>query len=799
MKNDLHGSPRLFFARLAGCLAPTLCGIALYLAAGSPELRSNVILAGGALIPAVNLGLLLAAGRIPRGLVYGLALSPLTAGAGGGLAAIFGMTPERAVITLALGSVLLAVTGVLAGRKSAGSPEGPDRIGDAGSESDPGLAIALGMGLLAAAGTAWMLFDSVSLRTSWHGLLHASIAYRILDHGLPPENPFFAGEPLIYYWFYHLGGGHLAAAAGRSPLFGFALLNVLALSALFPALYLTGRSAGLKTGAALLGCALGALALNPLGPVLFWLNGPEIALADIAGGRPPGNYLAHFCMGFDFRLASPLTKFWNVSSFAPTLPLFALGLHALLRTRTRPLAGGALIAATLFAMLAVNPLTGAVFAACAGAGLLVWLTAGNPRASLGLAGGLAVACLAAAPLLLSALGGEGGTEGSGTEGLLPIGGAAANADGRAGLSAASEGGGLFAVGLSTAALLGLILAAGPVLIPALFGAVRALKKRSVEGATLGVTCLVLAAGAALLSLPEGNQYKLIRLLTLPAGVLAAGPALTFARRLRLPAFVPIALLAIVILPNSLMALAVYLSAAQAPMPLNDTGPDIVLTDSARPSASVYQFLREETPPDAVVVVHPDDRLRGVAGFMQGDEVPSLARRAIYTGHDFYLTNRHPGLHDRLTRVTTLFAGGEGPFPEPVDDRPLYVLLRRGDTPRALEGPGWEQVFRSGECRVFSGKIVSDTLFPEPEKGCLTLFSPIECPFIVPCRRTDPSSSSRASPPFPGRSTPSVSTSAPCSSRAPWRPASSSSRWWAPRSTARAPSRSPASGAAWGSA
>jgi hypothetical protein len=217
---------------------------------------------------------------------------------------------------------------------------------------------------------------------------------------------------------------------------------------------------------------------------------------------------------------------------------------------------------------------------------------------------------------------------------------------------------------------------------------------------LAVFTLVLLGMGLVMHFPEGNEYKIVRLLLLPAGVLAGAPLVAFFRRLRLHAALSVLVAALFLLPGNGMALWAYLSTARAKVPIREEGERILLTDSRDDRKEAYRILRDETPGDAVVVVNPEDRIRSVGGYMQGDEVPALARRPLYTGYAFYLTERHPGFEDRLERSSALFQGRDGPLPRPVEGRPLYVLVRSDTVPARLEGPGFEAVFKGRGCALY---------------------------------------------------------------------------------------------------
>ena len=73
--------------------------------------------------------------------------------------------------------------------------------------------------------------DSPRTLLSAHGFLHSAILQRFLhSFGVPPENPFFAGEPLGYYWFYQSLGAGVSSLTGLDPLHSFELLVCFAIA-----------------------------------------------------------------------------------------------------------------------------------------------------------------------------------------------------------------------------------------------------------------------------------------------------------------------------------------------------------------------------------------------------------------------------------------------------------------------------------------------------------------------------------------------------------------------------------------
>lgn len=339
-----------------------------------------------------------------------------------------------------------------------------------------------------------------SLRTSYHGTLHATLGEAVLREGLTPENPYHAGEPLRYYLLYPALGA-LLGRTGMGPLWGFALLNLLAGLLLGPALDALGRALGLSFRARRFAFAWTVLGLNGLG----WLwasqsGGPLLAFRAPDGpgsGVPLGAMplallqgLAHspFGMDWDARLQSFLPKFLNVSSFALAIPFTLWSLAFALREGRRALLAAA---AHLGAATAINPLAGALAAVMLAARRIGDLRR-PARAARELAPAAALALALALPFLLPVL--RGGAAG-GEEGGTAI-GFALTGDG------------------PLANLVGPLLMLWPLAIAGAFAL-----PRSRLGFLGGVLALALLLGCA--PLPWGNEYKFVRLaallLALPAG------------------------------------------------------------------------------------------------------------------------------------------------------------------------------------------------------------------------------------------------------------------------------------------
>lgn len=337
-----------------------------------------------------------------------------------------------------------------------------------------------------------------SLRTSNHGTLHAAIGEAVLREGLQPENPYHAGEPLHYYVLYPLLGC-LLGRAGMGPLWGFALLNLLAGLLLGPALDAFGRALGLSFRArrfAFLGTifglnGLGWLWASPDGGPLLDLRSYDQPGAGVALGAAPLALLQHLADGpfgltWDARLQSFLPKFLNVSSFALAMPFTLWSLAYALRPEPRALFGAA---THLGVATALNPLAGGLAAVMLVLRNLARLRA-PAAAARALGPPLLLALLISVPFMLPFLapGSEGGN------------------DIKTGFLLAGDG--------PFANLVGPLLLLWPLGLAGFFFLPR--DRRLFLGAALALTLLL---GCA--PLPWGNEYKFVRLAGLLLAVAAA--------------------------------------------------------------------------------------------------------------------------------------------------------------------------------------------------------------------------------------------------------------------------------------
>lgn len=558
---------------------------------------------------------------------WGLATSPLVFLGSGILAG--GADRPAVVVLAAAASVSFAVRAITRSHgTTAGWRPRPEHL--------------LGGGL--AACVAVLTLASAAFWASYHGLLHSAVVYEILRGGAPPQNPYFAGEPLHYYWGYHLFAAYLVRIAGIDPLTALGWWRVLSGGLLVVVLSRIGRRFGITGPRAVIGAVAAMLGLNALGWVfLVPQAGAALELLGSAADRPL-QILGMMTLGYNRRLGAGATIILNLSGFAPALAFGLLGVdRALIAGRSRAAAAAAL-ACTCGAFV-INPLGGAS-ALLVGLPLVVGRVVHRRCSALRVSWGAASLCLGAllaAPYVLG-LGAEETRE-------------------------------LVRPALSTGRLWQLLWVLGPLALAA------------------GLSCTVhprrcfplwLAAGTAaafgtLLELPAKDEYYFLRAAALPLGILASG---WISRRRPLS----LVLLGVLLVPPAAITVAAYGSAVARPLPLAARVTDLVIVPEGRDEARAYAYLREQTPQDSVVV---EPFGPGQLSFLpaQGSDVPSLARRRMFLGFmsgidkktGGMLLGGHSGLDQRVQTIERVFSPRTPPEALAAElqaiHRPCFLVLR----------------------------------------------------------------------------------------------------------------------------
>jgi hypothetical protein len=218
--------------------------------------------------------LLPAASRTTRWTV-GLVLAPLVSSIAGWALLSAHVDAASAARLIGWGAFALWIVMLVRGRRPQESLDAGER-----APSHPamwllsgGLAVAIALPHVI---NPWMLVKS----DAWN---HCGIVYQILERGIPPEDPRFAGLHLNYVWFFNLYIGLLARVHDGNPFVLMSAMNVLDVALMAWLAYVLGwmvwRSRGGALGTALLTCC----GFNALMLLLWPLRGIR-GLSEFAHG-----------------------------------------------------------------------------------------------------------------------------------------------------------------------------------------------------------------------------------------------------------------------------------------------------------------------------------------------------------------------------------------------------------------------------------------------------------------------------------------------------------------------------------
>jgi hypothetical protein len=533
-----------------------------------------------------------------------------------------------------------------------------------------GYAATLAMLAMCAAILVWLLAGNPRLLASWHGFLHAGIATSFA-RSFPPENPFFAGEPLPYYWFYHFAGYWLSHALHLNLLLTFQIVSWVSLAVLVIVAGMIGRRCFRSAFSGVAIAYLALCGLNPLGPVIaltksvtrgealvqHW-NGPventfvSNQQADRLMTQP---LLGAMYVGNDWRQGPDLVWFFDIGSRAPALA----GLLLLLYLFLEPEPSLRRVAVVLLVSLLVTAL--------------------NPLIGLAVAGALGVASLLRrqrTPFLLSVACGAGALLASPTYYQMFF-----RVSGGSGVMLRTVAGPLI-VAVNFAVLAGL----------AFFGARKAANQPLTVVAWAG---MVLLALLAVVHLPEGNEHNLGNaaqfLLAIPAGAcLACLPRPRAA--LFLAIFVPVT------------AGTLYAYANRPPMPIAISADAIVRTAPVDLDR-FYDWIRRETPSRSVFIADPATPVK-----MSGNasELPAMTSRALFTDLPNYLTRPNPDFAFRTQLAVDAAQGRELTAPQREYlqrlNRPTYLISYKLENRDRLATLYGAPVFQNTTVAVFASGV-----------------------------------------------------------------------------------------------
>jgi hypothetical protein len=169
-------------------------------------------------------------------------------------------------------------------------------------------------------------------------------------------------------------------------------------------------------------------------------------------------------------------------------------------------------------------------------------------------------------------------------------------------------------------------------------------------------CILLLASAAFMvaatvvDLPLGSQNNFFQAALVPIGVVATGALVSDTgalRRWRAAA------IAAVFAPTAAIVIAGYTGRPDVPIAFE--GAQLVRTPAEAPLARLYEWIRNETDPDAVFVIEPRRPIRAMSG--NTAELPALTHRALFTlRNSHYIVSDYPDVERRIAIALQLLDG-----------------------------------------------------------------------------------------------------------------------------------------------
>jgi hypothetical protein len=512
---------------------------------------------------------------------------------------------------------------------------------------------------------------------SWHGFLHSAIVERFPSPTLIPENPFFAGAPLKYYWFFHWLGAGVVRLSGLDPLNALRLVTLIGLVGLVLSAALAGRRAYRSLGAGLLIGVLAMSGANPLGPLIalgrfiaaphqsLLTRPPESgewdrvhvsdALSDRLMSRPllPAMYISA-----DWRNGQNIVWFFDISSRGLALAALMALLCLLLAPRSPPLELVGLVVSSAL-VTALNPIVGLAVAPALGCSLVL-VNLVRRRTTISPVEPLGVDLVRAAALVVGAvlayptyyhLFGQGGNGGLSGPGFLA---------------------------LKVAVIASNFLLLLPL---AILGARATTGRLATAIQAMALTGTGLVGLVLLVHLEKGNEHNLANaayvLLAVPAAAWVVAPGEALARRRRT------LLVAIACLP---MTMGTWLAFDGRPtIPFATREGMLRRTPDNAPLAQLYRWIDRNTPPDAIFVVDPTDPVK-----MSGNvsELPAFTGRTLFVDEPSYMTTPYPDAAQRTAIATRLSHGdsltaGDADYLRTLG-RPFWVVSSRANVPGVLD-------------------------------------------------------------------------------------------------------------------
>jgi hypothetical protein len=164
----------------------------------------------------------------------GLAVSPL-------VAAVAAWVAMRCGLSLPAAARAVAIVSALSWLASEWWWARGERLRGAGTTPEPGMRFAWAWALGSASVIAFVLFVNPYLQVRADAWIHAGIVHEILERGIPPQDPRFAGLSLNYVWFYNYFIALSSSLRGDDPFALMASSNVASMFATMGCAWLVTR------------------------------------------------------------------------------------------------------------------------------------------------------------------------------------------------------------------------------------------------------------------------------------------------------------------------------------------------------------------------------------------------------------------------------------------------------------------------------------------------------------------------------------------------------------------------------
>ena len=178
------------------------------------------------------------------------------------------------------------------------------------------------------------LLVNPALKTRSDAVIHTGISRAIMREGIPPSNPFLAGENLPYCWFYNALTALICFTSGANPGNIMALFNIIALLLLLLLVFKITNSFTGCTSNGFLASGLVVFGLNGWGWLLLLPGIAHNGLSTIPPLLTSGiwGFLPQIVITrWEGTMSFMLTKFWVANSFSLGLVAAAAAVSCLFR------------------------------------------------------------------------------------------------------------------------------------------------------------------------------------------------------------------------------------------------------------------------------------------------------------------------------------------------------------------------------------------------------------------------------------------------------------------------------------